>query len=108
MSETRWPASPGSPGRGRWGRAKGSVSTAWSGSPPGPTLTSGRSQEEEYCNTSDHLLPSRQSAVLHWFHNQRLIDPDAGREVGGVRKRICSELGPIPIVAKHKTDNTPA
>lgn len=27
----------------------------------------------------------RQSAVLHWFHNQRLIDPDAGREVGGVR-----------------------
>ena len=27
----------------------------------------------------------RHTAVLHWFHNQRLIDPEAGREVGGVR-----------------------
>ena len=29
----------------------------------------------------------RESAVLHWFVNQRLIDPEAGREVGGVRTR---------------------
>ena len=36
---------------------------------------------------SNTLLLSRQSAVLHWFHNQRLIDPEAGREVGGVRER---------------------
>ena len=29
----------------------------------------------------------RESAVLHWFVNQRLIDPEAGREVGRVRTR---------------------
>ena len=29
----------------------------------------------------------RELAVLHWFVNQRLIDPEAGREVGGVRTR---------------------
>ena len=29
----------------------------------------------------------RESAVMHWFVNQRLIDPGAGREVGGVMTR---------------------
>lgn len=43
---------------------------------------------------SYHSSPIRQSAVLHWFHNQRLMDPEAGREVGGVRQRICSEHMP--------------
>ena len=53
---------------------------------------------------SYHVLPSRQSAVLHWFHNQRLMDPEAGREVGGVRERICSEH---MTLYKHKTDKYP-
>ena len=29
----------------------------------------------------------RESAVMYWFVNQRLIDPEAGREVGGVKTR---------------------